>query len=82
MCPTMKSLSYRTQSLELSRMPNITIHPDLNPLEVILVEEDMAKKGITHYTMTKGNDCIWVYYGPMNLYYIFSKGHLVDIQID
>jgi hypothetical protein len=42
----------------------------------------MAKKGITHYTMTKGNDCIWVYYGHMNLYYIFRGGKLVDIQID
>lgn len=42
----------------------------------------MARKGITHYTMTKGNDCIWVYYGPMNLYYIFKNGKIHDIQID
>lgn len=63
-------------------MPNISIHPDLNPLEVILVEEDMARKGITHYTMTKGNNCIWVYYSFMNLYYIFKEGRIHDIQID
>jgi hypothetical protein len=63
-------------------MPNISIHPDLNPLEVILVEEDMARKGITNYTMTKGNDCIWVYYSFMNLYYIFKEGRIHDIQID
>jgi hypothetical protein len=62
--------------------PVLKIHPDLNPLEVILVEEDMAKKGISNYTMTKGNDCIWVYYGSMNLYYIFNEGKIHDIQID
>lgn len=60
----------------------ISIHPALNPLEVILVEEDMAKKGITSYTMTLGNDCIWVYYSFMNLYYIFKEGRIHDIQID
>jgi hypothetical protein len=60
----------------------ISIHPALNPLEVILVEQDMAKKGITSYTMTKGNDCIWVYYSFMNLYYIFKEGRIHDIQID
>lgn len=63
-------------------MPNISIHPDLNPLEVILVEEDMARKGVTHYTMTRGNNCIWVYYGSMNLYYIFREGKIADVQID
>ena len=60
----------------------ISIHPALNPLEVILVEEDMAKKGITSYTMTLGNNCIWVYYSFMNLYYIFKEGRIHDIQID
>jgi hypothetical protein len=63
---------------------NITIHPELNPLEVILVEEYMAKHSpnVTHYTMTKGNECIWVYYGSINKYFIFRGGKLVDIQID
>jgi hypothetical protein len=60
----------------------LKIHPDLNPLEVILVEEDMARRGIKDYTMTPGNDCIWVYYGFMNLYYIFNNGKIHDIQVD
>lgn len=60
----------------------LKIHPELNPLEVFLVEDDMSRKGITHYTMAKGNDCIWVYYGSMNLYYIFKNGKIHDIQID
>ena len=65
-------------------MTNITIHPELNPLEVILVEEHMKahSPNVTHYTMTKGNNCIWVYYGSMNLYYIFRAGKIADIQID
>jgi hypothetical protein len=32
--------------------------------------------------MTEGNDCIWVYYGNINLYYIFREGRIHDIQID
>ena len=65
-------------------MHNITIKPSLNPLEVIQVEDYMSKNHprVTHYTMTEGNDCIWVYYGNINLYYIFREGRIHDIQID
>ena len=58
------------------------IDPRLNPLEVIVVAEALAKKGVKHYTLAPGNDCIWAYYGYINEYYIFSQGHLVDVQID
>jgi hypothetical protein len=60
----------------------ISIHPDLNPLEVLVVTERLAKQGVTSYTLTKGNGCIWAYYGYINEYYIFRDGALVDIQID
>jgi hypothetical protein len=60
----------------------ISINPKLNPLEVIVVCEELKKKGIEHYTLTEGNNCVWAYYGYINEYYIFSKGRLVDIQID
>ena len=65
-------------------MRDITIKPTLNPLEVILVEDYMTKMfpKVTHYTMTEGNDCIWVYYSHMNLYFIFREGKVVDVQID
>ena len=65
-------------------MSDITINPTLNPLEVILVEEYMAKHSpkVTAYTMTRGNDCIWVYYSYMNLYFIFRNGKIADVQID
>jgi hypothetical protein len=58
------------------------IDPTLNPLEVIVVVEALAKKNVKHYTLARGNNCIWAYYGFINEYYIFSKGHLVDIQVD
>ena len=60
----------------------INIDSTLNPLEVIVVAEALAKKNVTHYTLAPGNDCIWASYGFINEYYIFSKGHLVDIQVD
>ena len=65
-------------------MADITINPTLNPLEVIQVEDYMSKTfpKVTHYTMTQGNDCIWVYYSYMNLYFIFRNGKIADIQID
>lgn len=60
----------------------ISIHPDLNPLEVLVVTERLKEKGVENYTLTRGNDCIWAYYGYINEYYIFRDGQLVDIQID
>ena len=65
-------------------MSNISIHPELNSLEVILVEDWMKqnKPTVTAYTMTRGNDCIWVYWSYMNYYFIFRDGKIVDIQID
>ena len=65
-------------------MRDITIKPTLNPLEVILVEDYMTRvfPKVTHYTMTEGNDCVWVYYSHMNLYFIFRDGKIADVQID
>ena len=60
----------------------ITINPKLNPLEVLAVTDYLRKRGVEHYTLTEGNDCIWAYYGVINEYYIFKDGALVDIQID
>jgi len=50
---------------------------------MIQVADYMEKtKPDVHYTMTPGNDCIWVYYSFMNLYFIFRDGKIADIQID
>jgi hypothetical protein len=56
----------------------------LNEFEVIVVQDYMAKHRptVTNYTMTPGNECIWVWYGQINEYFIFHNGKLADIQID
>jgi len=60
----------------------VTIDPTLNSLEVLVVAEHLERRGVTHYTLTQGNDCIWAYYGVINEYYIFKAGLLVDVRID
>jgi hypothetical protein len=58
------------------------MHKELNEFEVILVHEDMRKRGIVNYDMRPGNDCIWVNYGLVNCYYIFRNGQIADVQYD
>ena len=58
------------------------VDKDVNPLELILVEEDLRRKGVSHATIYKGNGCIWVHYGLIDSYYIFKNHQLVDIQFD
>ena len=58
------------------------IDPTLNSLEVLVVAEALASKGITHYNLAAGNNCIWASYNSINEYYIFAKGLLVDVQVD
>lgn len=60
----------------------IRVDPTLNEFEVMIVADHLKARGVEHYTLAKGNDCIWAYYGQINEYYIFKAGHLVDIQID
>ncbi len=64
------------------KMVTKKIGVDMNEFEVILVQNDLAKRGIEHYTMRPGNDCIWVSYGLVECYYIFRDGQIADIQID
>ena len=60
------------------------INPKLmNEFEMILVDKYMQERHPTVlYTMAPGNDCIWVYYSFMNLYFIFRDGKIADVQID
>ena len=60
----------------------VRIDPTLNEFEVLVVAEHLKNKGVSYYTLTQGNDCIWAYYGRINEYYIFRNGELADIQID
>ena len=54
----------------------------MNEFELMLVHEDMLKRGITDYTVQPGNNCLWVSYQRVNAYYIFQDGVVVDIQYD
>ena len=60
----------------------IRVDSRLNELEVMVVADHLEKKGVKSYELLQGNRCIWATYGLINEYYIFSKGQLVDIQID
>lgn len=55
---------------------------DLNPLELMLIAEDLDKRGIQRATAYQGNDCIWIHYGLVDCYYIFRDGKIADIQFD
>jgi len=48
----------------------------------MVVADRLEKQGVKSYTLLPGNRCIWATHGLINEYYIFSKGLLVDIQID
>ena len=65
-------------------MPARISNPErLNSLEVIQVVEYMDKKyPNTHYNITNGNQCVWVYFGNLNLYFIFRNSKIADIQVD
>ena len=58
----------------------------LNELELLVVIDYLEKRGTNYASIYRGNDCIWVASGsssrPINEYFIFREGKLVDIQID
>lgn len=56
--------------------------PEMNSLEVLLVQNDLKQMGINSYTMQPGNNCIWVNYGLVHAYYIFREGKIFDVQYD
>ena len=64
-------------------MKNATIRPGVNEFEAMLVGKYMEEHHpAAHYTMTPGNNCVWVYFGSQNWYFIFRDGKIVDVQID
>lgn len=59
---------------------------NINEFELMVVLDHLQKRGTTHANIYEGNGCVWVASGsssvPINEYFIFNKGKLVDIQID
>lgn len=61
----------------------ITVHDKtINPLELMVVMDELEKVGAKWADIYKGNECVWVARGRINEYYIFREGRLVDIQVD
>ena len=62
------------------------VDKDINELELLVVMDHLKNRGTNYASIYKGNDCIWVATGssscPINEYFIFREGRLVDIQID
>ena len=55
----------------------------MNEFEMLAVGAYMEKNHPSRlYTMTPGNQCIWVYLDSQNWYFIFRDGKIADIQID
>ena len=58
------------------------VDKDVDPLELMVVYDDLKSRGVEHATIYKGNNCIWAHYGLVDAYYIFKNFELVDIQFD
>jgi hypothetical protein len=64
----------------------INVLPGVNELQLIVVLDKLKERGTEYATIQPGNDCVWVSSGsasvPINEYFIFRQGYLVDVQID
>jgi hypothetical protein len=64
----------------------IEVRSGVNEFELIVVLDQLKQQGKVWATVQPGNDCVWVSSGssscPINEYYIFKAGRLVDVQID
>ena len=55
----------------------------LNEFEVLQVADYMEQTHPNlHYTMAPGNECVWVYYESINMYFVFRAGKIAEIQVD
>jgi len=59
---------------------------DINELHLLVVQAHLEERGTAWATLYRGNDCIRVATGsssaPVNEYFIFREGRLVDIITD
>ena len=64
----------------------IEVRPGVNEFELIVVMDKLTERGTKYATIRPGNDCVGVASGsasvPINEYFIFRDGRLVDVQID
>jgi len=64
----------------------IKVRPGVNEFELISVMGRLQERGTQWATIQPGNGCVWVSSGssacPINEYFVFKSGQLVDIQVD
>jgi hypothetical protein len=62
------------------------IDPSLDTFQILLVTDDLIKKGYQDWNLSPGNDCVWASIRGkgcwLDFYYIFRDGKICDIQID
>lgn len=51
---------------------------EVNAIERLIVAAAMERKGIKHYEVRPGNDCVWVSWGRINAYFVIRNGKIVD----
>lgn len=60
-------------------------HPIIleNKMDYQIVREYMMRKYPSAiYNMAKGNDCVWVSFNNLSMYFIIRDNKIVDIQVD
>jgi len=53
----------------------------MNDFDVVKRDLELTHKG-KPYVLYKGNNCVWVTMGVLNLYYFVKDGKIVDVQVD
>lgn len=58
----------------------------INEFELMIVLDKLKQQNVSYASIYRGNDCVWVASGssscPLNQYFIFREGKLVDVQVD
>lgn len=55
---------------------------EVNAIDRIVIADWMKSRGIEHYTIQPGNNCVWVSYGRVNAYFKIKNSQVVDIIVD
>jgi hypothetical protein len=53
----------------------------MNDFDLVKRDLERTHKG-KPYVLHKGNNCVWVTLGVVNLYYFVRDGKIVDVQVD
>lgn len=74
-----------TTRVDLTAWAKIVYTRGMKQTQIKAVQAHMTQQGyvVQSYTITQGNNCLWVYGSRFNYYFIFDANDtIVDIQID